>query len=52
MANIESALSSASAAERVYRALRDAIVEGRYPAGTMLGEAALASDLEVSRTPV
>lgn len=52
MAIVESALTSASAAERVYRALRDAIIEGRHPAGTMLGEATLASDLQVSRTPV
>lgn len=52
MAIVESARSSASAAERVYQALRDAIVEGRHPAGTMLGELTLASDLKVSRTPV
>lgn len=45
-------LPSASAADRVYRALRDAVVEGRYRAGVMLGEAALAAQFEVSRTPV
>ncbi len=45
-------LPSDSAADRVYRALRDAVVEGRYRAGVMLGEAALAAQFEVSRTPV
>ncbi|GAA2091171.1 GntR family transcriptional regulator [Brevibacterium salitolerans] len=40
------------AGERAYRALRDRILEGVDPPGTMLGEAALAADLGMSRTPV
>lgn len=46
------ALPSASAADRAYEALRDSIIEGRYPAGTMLGEVSIAAGLQVSRTPV
>lgn len=45
-------LPSVSAADRAYEALRDSIIEGRYPAGTMLGEVSIAASLEVSRTPV
>lgn len=52
MSTSEYGLPGTSAAERVYRALRDAIVEGRHRAGAMLGEAALADQFEVSRTPV
>ncbi len=52
MSTSEYGLPGASAADRVYHALRDAIVEGRYGAGTMLGEAALAAQFTVSRTPV
>lgn len=44
--------SSLSASERAYRAVRDRIMEGSFPPGTMLGEATLAGDLGVSRTPV
>lgn len=44
--------SAPSAAERAYRAVRDAIIEGRHAPGEMLGEAALAESLGMSRTPV
>ncbi|GAA2358106.1 GntR family transcriptional regulator [Dactylosporangium salmoneum] len=43
---------SASAAERAYQAIRDGILNGVHPAGTMLGEEALATEIGVSRTPV
>lgn len=42
----------ASANERAYRSIRGGILDGQLPGGTMLSEAALASDLGVSRTPV
>lgn len=41
-----------SAAERAYRHLRDAILEGEVAAGEMLGESGLAQRLGMSRTPV
>lgn len=41
-----------SASERAYRVLRDRIVDGSHPPGTMLGEASLATELGMSRTPV
>ncbi|WP_051297755.1 GntR family transcriptional regulator [Brevibacterium album] len=41
-----------SAAERAYRTIRDGILEGTHAPGTMLGEATLAAELGVSRTPV
>lgn len=41
-----------SAGERAYQGIRDCIIEGRCPPGTMLAEASLAADLGVSRTPV
>ncbi|MGN8026042.1 GntR family transcriptional regulator [Microbacterium sp. 22242] len=45
-------MDQTSAAERAYRAIRDGILEGTYRPGDMLGEAALAGTLGVSRTPV
>ncbi|MFJ8856524.1 GntR family transcriptional regulator [Streptomyces sp. NPDC102437] len=41
-----------SASERAYAAIRDGILNGKHKPGTMLGEASLAADLGVSRTPV
>jgi len=41
-----------SAATRAYTHIRDGIIEGRYETGTMLGEAGLAAELSVSRTPI
>ncbi|SMY11898.1 GntR family transcriptional regulator [Brevibacterium jeotgali] len=41
-----------SAAGRAYRHLRDAILEGGFAPGQMLGEAGLAQHLGMSRTPV
>jgi DNA-binding GntR family transcriptional regulator len=43
---------SASAADRAYQSIRDSILNGIHPAGTMLGEASLATQIGVSRTPV
>ncbi|MEH1015802.1 GntR family transcriptional regulator [Micromonospora sp. CPCC 206060] len=43
---------SPSAAERAYQAIRDGILNGVHPAGTMLGEESLATEIGVSRTPV
>src|SRR5699024_11778557 len=43
---------SLSAAERAYRVIRSQILSGVHAPGTMLGEAALAAEIEVSRTPV
>lgn len=43
---------SASAAERAYATIREAILAGRHAPGSMLGEAPLATELGVSRTPV
>ena len=43
---------SMSAAERAYAYVRGQILDGEYPPGTMLGEAALAAEIGVSRTPV
>lgn len=41
-----------TAKERAYLYLRDAILTGRLPVGSVLGEAALAHELQMSRTPV
>lgn len=41
-----------SAAERAYQLIRTQILNGTHQPGTMLGEAGLAADLAVSRTPV
>ncbi|WP_159610766.1 GntR family transcriptional regulator [Glutamicibacter sp. JC586] len=41
-----------SASERAYRLIRDGILDGSYAPGTMVGEASLAKDFELSRTPV
>lgn len=41
-----------SAAGRAYRHLRDAILEGGFAPGQMLGESGLAEQLGMSRTPV
>ena len=43
---------SMSAAERAYAYVRGQILDGEHPTGTMLGEAALATEIGVSRTPV
>ncbi|UZD61684.1 GntR family transcriptional regulator [Brevibacterium sp. JSBI002] len=43
---------SLSAAERAYQVIRCQILEGGHAPGTMLGEAALATEIGVSRTPV
>src|SRR5699024_3121576 len=43
---------SLSAAERAYRVIRSHVLGGVHVPGTMLGEAALATEIEVSRTPV
>lgn len=42
----------ASASERAYQSIRDAILDGSHRPGTMLGEASLAATLGISRTPV
>lgn len=42
----------ASASERAYQVIRNSILEHKHEPGTMLGEAALAADLGMSRTPV
>ena len=41
-----------SAAERAYSVIRGQILNGSHVPGTMLGEAALAAEIGVSRTPV
>ena len=38
--------------ERAYEALKAQILDSRYPPGSMLSEAQLAADLDVSRTPI
>ena len=43
---------SMSAAERAYTYVRGQILNGSHVPGTMLGEAALATEIGVSRTPV
>lgn len=43
---------SLSAAERAYQVIRSQILDGGHAPGTMLGEAALATEIGVSRTPV
>lgn len=42
----------ASLSDRCYRQLRSALVEGTYPAGTLLLETKICEQLGVSRTPV
>ncbi len=44
--------TSESASERAYAAIRAGILNGTHQPGTMLGEAGLAAELGVSRTPV
>ena len=44
--------NSMSAAERAYSVIRGQILNGSHAPGTMLGEAALATEIGVSRTPV
>lgn len=44
--------TEASAAERAYQAIREGILTGSYASETMLGEASLAADLGLSRTPI
>lgn len=43
---------AADGADRVYDAIRLAVVEGRYPPGMRLVEQRLAEELDVSRTPI
>lgn len=44
--------SAETAAQRAHRALRDRIVDGTHPGGSMLSENTLATALGMSRTPV
>jgi DNA-binding GntR family transcriptional regulator len=44
--------TNGTAAERVYRDLRDRLLRGELPAGERLVELTLAADYETSRTPV
>ncbi|MDO0916711.1 GntR family transcriptional regulator [Streptomyces sp. DT2A-34] len=44
--------TSESASERAYAAIRAGILNGKHKPDTMLGEAGLAAELGVSRTPV
>lgn len=44
--------TSESASERAYAAIREGILNGTHQPDTMLGEAGLAAELGVSRTPV
>ena len=44
--------SSLSLAQRAYEDIRAGILRGRFPAGSVLAEGALAHDLGVSKTPV
>ncbi|HEY8691328.1 MAG TPA: GntR family transcriptional regulator [Chloroflexota bacterium] len=46
------ALAALPSSERVYRSLRDRIVEGKLPPGTRLVEFELAQQFDSSRTPV
>ncbi len=39
-------------AERVYHAIRQMVANGRFGSGRVISEVRLASELEVSRTPV
>lgn len=48
----KTAAESMSAAERAYSVIRGQILNGSHTPGTMLGEAALATEIGVSRTPV
>ena len=41
-----------SAAQRAHRVIRDGIVDGTHPGGSMLSENTLATTLGISRTPV
>lgn len=41
-----------TAAIRAYAHIRDGIIEGRYETGVMLGEAGIAAELSLSRTPI
>ena len=41
-----------SASERAYRLIRDGVLRGTYAPGSMIGEASLAKQFELSRTPV
>ncbi|QOV35003.1 GntR family transcriptional regulator [Streptomyces ferrugineus] len=45
-------ISSQSASEQAYAAIRDSILSGERAPGAMLGEVGLAAELGVSRTPV
>lgn len=44
--------AKSSAAERVYHAIRQMIASGRFSKGEVISEVRLATELEVSRTPV
>lgn len=45
-------MERSNASERVYQAIRSAIMDGRYTGGDRLKEVTLAAELETSRTPV
>jgi GntR family transcriptional regulator, rspAB operon transcriptional repressor len=49
---IESAASRRDNVEEVYRRIRELILEGEIPAGTVMSQVAMADDLGVSRTPL
>src|SRR3954466_2200555 len=49
---IEGAASRRDNVEQVYRRVREAILEGELPPGTIMSQVALADDLGVSRTPL
>src|SRR3954467_438589 len=49
---IESAATRRDNVEEVYRRVREAILEGEIPPGTVMSQVAMADDLGVSRTPL
>lgn len=50
--SLRSSAPPASAADTVYRHVKDALLGGRHPGGSMLSEVDVAAELGVSRTPV
>jgi DNA-binding GntR family transcriptional regulator len=52
LAPVRRRLDQRSLAEQVYKALRDAIVDGEYEPGAHLVQEIIAEQLDVSRTPV
>ena len=41
-----------NATQRAYRHVKERLLDGRFPGGTLLSENALAQQLEISRTPI